>query len=793
MENRGALILAVLVLFPIVASAYDDTTAHPALTSEIIRLGSYTFSTEERQAILRGSVEEDEDPKYLRHFYDPVHNRGLEFGGHKYRSSKVWANSPDNEFRWERGIYEYAWGDKLKGLNILGHVLHLVEDASVPDHTRNDPHPPVLDLGSPYEHWTKQFEPGEFFAEVGSIKKKFEGLSEAFDSLAGHSNSNFFSKDTLVGFYDSPVVADKKIERLSDGVLYRFAYSELGFRLAYSTSRELGQINASLSISDPDNLILKDYWRLLSRAAIEHGIGVVDLFFQEVEKERQTKVLYEKYKPKEPFLKRASKDIKIFLGLEDFVLPAVALQPASLVEAVAAEPSTEVIPSVPTATKKVVLVEPINTPETEVAAREPEPETSPIILRLPEQTLPPLNIQPSLPADPLPVSSSPGFGGGGGGPAPAVQAQDSAPAVPAPISEPEPAESTPPEEPVIPPLYINEVMWAGSEWIELYNDSDGSIDLSMYTIDFGTASSTIVLSGGVAAKSYFLIESAENAVGGVAADLVLPLGEGIPDLGSVPIRLLFNSGDTSRIVDTTFSCANWCNRGSLGSFASMERISTSLPADQADSWMTNDNLISRRGVAVGAGPVYGTPGIKNSASYVRLPSSVSGATVRLLKSNSPYVARELTLAVQNGGVLEAEPGVIIKTRQTRIEAGTDGRISFVGTPEEQIVLTSLDDSEYGGNLNPDARATSGAWLGIKFEAPQATSTLEQVRVRYADTALTYSNQVPIDLSSVFLERSTAGIRGVEPPIVERFENVMFDSVQNRFIPGTLEAAIASST
>ena len=36
-------------------------------------------------------------------------------------------------------------GDKAYGLEALGHVLHLLEDATVPDHTRNDPHPPFLE------------------------------------------------------------------------------------------------------------------------------------------------------------------------------------------------------------------------------------------------------------------------------------------------------------------------------------------------------------------------------------------------------------------------------------------------------------------------------------------------------------------------------------------------------------------------------------------------------------------------------------------------------------------------
>ena len=46
-----------------------------------------------------------------------------------------------------------AKGDKEKAMFALGHILHLIEDSSVPDHTRNDPHP----NDSPYEKWTSKF------------------------------------------------------------------------------------------------------------------------------------------------------------------------------------------------------------------------------------------------------------------------------------------------------------------------------------------------------------------------------------------------------------------------------------------------------------------------------------------------------------------------------------------------------------------------------------------------------------------------------------------------------------
>ena len=80
----------------------------------------------------------------------------------------------------------------------MGHVLHLIEDASVPDHTRNDPHPG----DSPYENWTDKFkldnkDPDLSARLTGKNSMQFSDLNSYFDGLAKYSNNNFYSKDTI--------------------------------------------------------------------------------------------------------------------------------------------------------------------------------------------------------------------------------------------------------------------------------------------------------------------------------------------------------------------------------------------------------------------------------------------------------------------------------------------------------------------------------------------------------------------------------------------------------------------
>ena len=150
-------------MLPFFTFAYDDDTTHPALTQEIIKLFNSEFkslklSDTDAEQIIQGSIDEDLETRWMQHFYDPVYNRGLTILGQEWMTSKEWSQntlaqaglngflagtltsffSDEDDYSWDRAIYEYAWGDKKRGLLALGHVLHLIEDTSVPDHTRNE-------------------------------------------------------------------------------------------------------------------------------------------------------------------------------------------------------------------------------------------------------------------------------------------------------------------------------------------------------------------------------------------------------------------------------------------------------------------------------------------------------------------------------------------------------------------------------------------------------------------------------------------------------------------------------
>src|SRR3989344_9179103 len=90
------LLGALLIATPFFVSSYDDHTTHPALTQEIITFYNLAFPKRnipdaDAAYIIQGSIDEDRDGRWTRHFYDPVHHRGLSYLGTQWQSAKAWA------------------------------------------------------------------------------------------------------------------------------------------------------------------------------------------------------------------------------------------------------------------------------------------------------------------------------------------------------------------------------------------------------------------------------------------------------------------------------------------------------------------------------------------------------------------------------------------------------------------------------------------------------------------------------------------------------------------------------
>lgn len=203
-----------------------------------------------------------EDSPVLRsfnHFHDPTRTwdiAGL-WGGNLGRSSIVWAQTPDQPwgfYSW-RDVRNYFYSALTstdqnnsrqlfaKAFRGLGQLMHLVQDASVPLHTRNDIHI----IPGHYEYWLEDFrtkvDPDEFAQWLSNTSRygydpsllainpnplapipiarivdsdRYDGENPAVKTampvgLSEYSNANFVSDDTIFNSYGYPARSSVEI------------------------------------------------------------------------------------------------------------------------------------------------------------------------------------------------------------------------------------------------------------------------------------------------------------------------------------------------------------------------------------------------------------------------------------------------------------------------------------------------------------------------------------------------------------------------------------------------------
>lgn len=328
------IFLIFLPIFYFAVSNYAEaysTKTHAFLTKAIIDFYQSNFPQEKISDkyinyIIEGSIREDDPPRWMNHFYDPVYKRGLSYDPKiefvnfgNWPSSKEWVRneiaqnyplyktkaffssilsvfqkskiediSLDTNFTYEKALDFYRRGEEEKAMFALGHILHLLEDLGVPDHTRNDQHAD----GSPYENWAEKF---NLENEDQSLKKNLKSekpvilssIDDYFDKLALYSNNNFFSKDTI-GIQSGYVLPEINYENtfLDNGNNYFYKKNNEGqnyFLLRYRKNGSfLGIKDFDFTINDEK--ILSSYWKELSPKIVAYGAGFINLFLKEGKK-----------------------------------------------------------------------------------------------------------------------------------------------------------------------------------------------------------------------------------------------------------------------------------------------------------------------------------------------------------------------------------------------------------------------------------------------------------------------------------------------------------------------------
>lgn len=322
MEGRLAIVLAGVVAtcalaLPVAAQAYDDDTTHPALTEDIAALHDRLYpedplSAEERSWMIQGSVEEDIVPRSLNHLYDPVHRTGWtgkETGWTPavlVRVMSLLAILPDAPLAsvqwikadgiqvaysryggnrsWQAGLRALASGDRERAYQVLGSALHLLADAGVPDHARDDTHVHRLDLvtgdtGSPYESFAKKYRRGSKAYPKGSVSKasvrRFGSPSGYLDDNARFASASFFSKDTI----QDPGFPGPVITREDGGIAYGRTADGREVPLARRVARSLpltGTVS-SLLLADSAEFggIFQKQFDVMAERTVLLGVGLV--------------------------------------------------------------------------------------------------------------------------------------------------------------------------------------------------------------------------------------------------------------------------------------------------------------------------------------------------------------------------------------------------------------------------------------------------------------------------------------------------------------------------------------
>lgn len=333
MENRTkiktVLLVGVVFLLPLVSFAYSDS-AHQQLTKatfdQFKKFRGTTFESAQIAQAIQGSRDEDILPRPENHFYDPISNQGLQTKLYSGIASPIWAvdilaqanydwgkfsklknskivswtqrnatssdtigyqdklfSSP-TDFSWDRAVYEYVHGDKAYAMRALGHQLHLVQDATVPAHTRNDAHA----AGDVYEDFTALQTPNTAFNSASVPNRN--SVDDTLRAVASFTNKNFLTQDTLFKSqrYDFPSESSLKIE---NGFGYNTSLDVKIVRVDRFFNEKTQGFESKYYIDDEENSVAKDNWKVLSKEAVANGVAVLDLFLRDVAKEQRTGAL----------------------------------------------------------------------------------------------------------------------------------------------------------------------------------------------------------------------------------------------------------------------------------------------------------------------------------------------------------------------------------------------------------------------------------------------------------------------------------------------------------------------
>jgi hypothetical protein len=233
--------------------AYDDDNVHPAINENAAFQSSIdaVLNTQlgfpegiETQLydgvrqikvwewLRQGGTDEDDDPRYIEHFHDPLQSWISAGLFHTNSSSVVWAQNPAQQFSWQAARSAYysaiSTGSETNFAQtflILGHLMHLISDMAVPAHVRNDLHPlspdvvQTLSILYPQVPWDWNSMRSSFYEDWAKEKCSNEGFCDSYYTGVGVDLSIFDNANPTT---EDSTIASLPISALWDRNVYNY-------------------------------------------------------------------------------------------------------------------------------------------------------------------------------------------------------------------------------------------------------------------------------------------------------------------------------------------------------------------------------------------------------------------------------------------------------------------------------------------------------------------------------------------------------------------------------------------
>ncbi|OIO30401.1 MAG: hypothetical protein AUJ18_07280 [Candidatus Hydrogenedentes bacterium CG1_02_42_14] len=191
-------------------------------------------------------------------------------------------------------------------------------------------------------------------------------------------------------------------------------------------------------------------------------------------------------------------------------------------------------------------------------------------------------------------------------------------------------------------IVVNEIMWDGYEYIELYNRTSNDISIANWRITAGTGATTdrvqVIINSPaiIKAKGYYVAADA-RALTGITVDEI----DAQTWKQSGQIVTLWTGSPTnssSQIIDRIGSTSAWFGGKNTTKGISMERKKPELAGTEPNSWQTSNGKVGSREGTAGAG---NSSGLITQA-LVRKAASFMLAASSILPSQTPIIAAPIS-------------------------------------------------------------------------------------------------------------------------------------------------------